>query len=247
MREGALMNDWHMMSWLDIGLRCLVSFVVLFLLARLMGKKQLAQLTFFDYVVGISIGSIAAAFAIDNEIPYAHGLIGLVLYALFPIVMSKLEMRSVKVKEWFDGTPTVLVQNGKFVESNLRKSKFNITDVLEECRMKGAFSVADVEFAVLETSGQVSVLLKSQKQPLTPDDLNISTQYKGLNAELIIDGIVIHENLRLVHLDQAWLKAALEKQNVHTFEEVLFASLGTDGKLTVDLKRETQEPLDVLE
>ncbi len=231
---------------LDIILRSIISVLVLFVLTRIMGKKQIAQLTFFDYVAGISMGSIAAELAVDKTIPYSHGIISLVIYVAFPIIMSYWSLKSLRIREWLDGVPTVIIQNGKFIEKNLRKVRFHVNDVLEECRIKGVFSISDVEFAILETSGQVSIQLKSQKQPVTPEDLNLSTQYKGISAELIIDGVIMHEHLKLVNLNEQWLISELQKHNTSP-DKVLLATLDTNGKLNIDLKNHDPKPLKVKE
>lgn len=141
----------------------------------------------------------------------------------------------------------MLFIKSKLVEKNLKKSRFNVNDVLEECRMKGAFNIADVEFTILETGGQVSIQLKSQKQPVTPEDLNISTKYKGLSADLIIDGIVMREHLKLISLNENWLKGELKKQNIDSPSQVLLASLDTNGKLHIDMKSYDPRSLEVLE
>ncbi len=241
------MNQTMIIDILDIIVRSFASFVTLFILTRLTGKKTIAQITFFDYVIGISIGSIAAAFAVDNTISYSHGFVSLIVYAIFPIAISYITMNSLKGRRLLGGTPTILVQNGNFIEKNMRKAKFHVNDVLEECRLKGIFNLADVEFAILETNGQVSVQPKSQKQPLTAEDLNIPTQYKGLSANLIIDGKILHEHLKLVNLEEKWLLDELEKQNVQHVKDVLLATLDTSGRLVVDVKNKKIVPLAVLE
>lgn len=241
------MNNNGITDIFNIAVRSLLSVTVLFILTRLMGKKQISQLSFFDYVVGISIGSIAAAFAVDNTITYLHGLVALLIYAAFPVIIANITIYSIRGRRLLGGTPTVLIQNGKLVEKNLKKSRFNVNDVLEECRMKGAFSISDVEFAILETGGQVSIQLKSQKQPITLEDLNISTKYKGLSADLIIDGAIMNEHLKLINLDENWLINELKKQNIYSPKQVLLASIDTNGTLHIDMKRHDPRPLDVLE
>jgi len=159
------MDDNFFVEALDILLRSVLSLTILFVLTRILGKKHISQLNFFDYVVGISIGSIAAAFAIDNTIDYEHGVLGLIVYSAFPLIISQLTLKSIRIRRIIDGTPTILIQNGKLIEENLKKTKFNVNDILEECRLKGIFSLADVEFAILETEGKVSIQSKSQKAP----------------------------------------------------------------------------------
>lgn len=232
---------------INISLRSIVSVCVLFALTRLMGKKQISQLSFFDYVVGITIGSIAANFAIDPKIPYEYAIASLVIYALFPIIVSFITMKTITGRRALGGTPTILIQNGKLIEKNLKKSKYNVNDILEECRMKGAFSISDVEFAILETSGQVSIQLKAEKQPLTPENMNMKVISKGLSAELIIDGKIMYEHLSFVKHDERWLLKELKNMNINSPKEVLLASLDGDGKLNVDLKNQDSDPFDVLE
>jgi len=224
-----------------------LSIVVLFLLTHVLGKKQLSQLSFFDYTVGISIGSIAAALAIDSEIPYLHGILGIVIYGIFVLIASCISRRSIRGRKFLCGVPTILIQNGKLIEQNLKKSRFHINEVLEECRNKGAFSIADVQTAILETSGQISIQLKSEKQPLTPEDMNIIPSAKGIAANLIIDGVILKKHLELVNKDGQWLERELRKQKVNSAKEVLLGSLDYDGTLHVDLKNSDPFPLDVLE
>ncbi len=220
----------------DVAVRSVVAVISLFLLARLMGKKQISQLNFFDYVVGISIGSIAASMSCDDTISYTHGLAAMAIWAAFPIIISFLSLKSLRARKLIEGKPSVLIQNGHIMERNLAKEKYNLHDLLEELRIQGVFNVADVEFAILETSGKVSTQLKSQKQPLTAEDLQIPTNYQGLSVNLIIDGKILSDMLEKVNLNEAWLYSELSKRNINSAERVLLASLDTEGKLYIDLK-----------
>ncbi|MGE5473594.1 MAG: DUF421 domain-containing protein [Ignavibacteriales bacterium] len=230
-----------LMPNIDIVLRNVSAILILFILARLMGKKQISQLNFFDYVVGISIGSIAAAFSVDRKISYFEGVISLVIWSVLSIFVAYLSLKSLKARKLLEGELRILIENGRIIEENLRKERFNINDLVEELRMKGIFNLSDVEFALLETSGRVSVKLKSQKQPVTPYDIGIPTTYQGLSTNLIIDGEIIKENLAYVKLDEAWLKSELNKKNIHSFKEVLLASLDTEGSLYISLKNKKQK------
>lgn len=220
-------------------LKSTVSVVILFILTRIMGKKQLSQLTFFDYVVGISIGSIAAAFAVDPSINYAKGITGLVVYALFPIILSLISFKNYKARKLLDGKPTILVNNGQIIEKNLKKAQLTVNDVLEECRLKNAFNLADVEFAILETSGKVSVELKSPNQPLTPKDINIQTAYNGLCLIVIIDGEILDDHLQMISKDRTWIQEELRKQNVSDFKKVFLGYIDSNNKLVVQKKNDS--------
>ena len=217
-------------------LKSIISVISLFLLAHLMGKKQISQLSFFDYVVGMSIGSIAAAFAIDSSISYYRGITSLIIYALFPVVMSYVSLKSYKARKFLDGTPTILIQNGQILERNLTHTKININDLLEECRLKNAFDISEVESAILETSGKVSLQMKSSNQTLTPKDLNLTISYKGLCTNLIIDGIILFEHLRALNKDNAWLMNELKNQNIDNSTNVLLAYLDSNNTLICYLK-----------
>lgn len=217
-------------------LKSSVAFISLFLITKLSGKKHIAKLTFFDYIVGIALGNIAGSFSLDKRINYNEGLTSTITWGLFSFAASYLSMKSIRSRRLLDSTPTVFVQNGKIIESNLKKESVNVNDFLEELRVKNVFNVADVEFAMLETDGQISVQMKSQKSPITPSDLNIPTKYQGLSANLIIDGKLMNENLKLVNLDEKWLKDELSKRNISSEKDVLLASLDTTGNLYLSIK-----------
>ena len=213
-----------------------VSIGVLFILTRMMGKKQIAQLTLFDYIIGISIGSIAAQGAIDPEVPLPVGLTGLIVFALFSIVFSLIGLKSRAGRKLLEGTPTVLIENGKIIESSLRRERININELLEECRQKDAFDIADIEFAILETSGRLSVLLKSARRPLTPEDMQIEAAYQGLCTAVIIEGRVLEKELALLRRDRAWLDGELQKQNIRDSENILLAYVDSAGGIVTHLR-----------
>ena len=214
----------------------LESVVILFIFARIMGKKQIAHLTFFDYVISISIGSISAQWAIDRDIGFAQGFTGLAIFTLFSLVLSIISAKSLIGRNLLDGTPTVLVENGKIIRKGLKKAKLNVNDLLEECRQKDAFDVADIEFAILETSGKLSVLLKPQNRPLTAGDMNIAAQAIGLCVNLIIDGKIVVKHLRDINRDEKWLFSELAKCNITDHTGVLLAYLDGEGVLRIHLK-----------
>ena len=221
---------WH------IALKSLSSIAALFVLTRLMGKKQISQFTFFDYVVGISIGAIAGAFAITDTIGYGRGMTALVVFALFPIMLSFISQQSYRGREILNGRPTVLVENGRILERNLRRSKFSVNDLLEECRLKNAYNIADVRTAVLETSGKVSIQLKPRNQPLTPKDVHLKSARNGLCTNLIIDGTVLWDHLQQLGKDDDWLYRQLRGQRVGDVDDVLLAYVDSADKLNVYTK-----------
>jgi len=217
-------------------IRSIISFFALLLFVRLMGKQQVAQLTFFDYVVGITIGSIASSLSVQvNENTFAT-LAGMGTWTTLAILLAYLGIHNVSVRKVIDGEATVVVENGKILDKNLKRIRIPTDELISELRTQGVFSMADVEFAMFEPGGKISVQKKSQKQPLTPSDVNLPTQYDGLPTNLIMDGTVLDSALQSLNLSKAWLHHQLGKQNIQNVNEVALAQLDTKGNLYVDLK-----------
>lgn len=219
---------------LVIVVRSTATFFSLLILTRVLGKRQISQLTFFDYVLGITIGSIAASMSIDPELKFTPAWVGLLLWGFWGLVLSSISLYSRKWRKVIDGEPTVVIQNGQILEANLKQLNYNVDDLLMQLRGKGAFLLSDVEFAILEPDGKLSVLKKSQAQPVTPADLQIPTAYKGLSVELITDGYIVEDNLSQLGLTSAWLREQVKKQG-HDVRDVYYAEIDTQGNLYVDL------------
>lgn len=200
-----------------------------------MGKQQMSQLTFFDYVVGITIGSIASTLSVQVNQNTTATLAGMVVWTILPILLAVLSVHNVWIRKVIEGEATIVVENGKIMEKNLRRIHLSIDDLISQLRNQSIFSLADVEFALFEPNGKLSVLKKSQKQPVTPGDLNIPTQYDGLPTVLISDGILLSDALRSLKLSNAWLKHQLFKKNIKNINEISLAQLDTKGNLYVDL------------
>jgi len=220
----------------NTAIHSIISVSALFVLTRIMGKKQIAQLTFFDYTIGISIGSISAQIAVDPSIHFSEGLVALVIFTLFTLILSYISVKSYLGRKLLDGTPIVLIENGKIIEDSLKRTKLNVNDLLEECRQKNAFNIEDIEFAILETSGRLSVLFIPSKQPLTPKDMNITVNHQGLFTNIIIDGKIIKQHLQMINQDEHWLKTQLEKQNIKNYSDILLAYVDLNGTLTIKLR-----------
>lgn len=233
----------------DVALRTVLSAVALFIMTKLMGKKQISQLSIFDYVVGITVGSIAAAMAVDQETEYADALLSLVLYVALSVLISRLSLKSYKARLFLNGAPTVLIQNGTVLRRNLCKAKLNIHDLLEECRVNGYFDINDIAFAVMETGGHISILPKSPKRPLTAEDFNLPDIPQGLCANLIVDGHIMPHVLDALHKDETWLLSRLKQQGIlpKDIDTVLLATLSANGTLTVHPKYTKETAQDVLE
>lgn len=217
----------------DILLRTVISFVVLFLLSRLIGVRQISQMTFYDYIVGITIGSIAATLTLDQEIPIYYALIAMVAYALLTVVVSRINLKSIKARRFFSGTPSILINKGTIIEKTMKQNHYNINDLLEECRQKGYFNITDIDYAIMESNGHVSILPKSTKRPVQPDDMGITPESEGLTYNLIIDGQILYDNLDSLGREKQWLLNQLKEQKVADISSVLLASADQSGNLTV--------------
>lgn len=217
-------------------IRSAIAFFILLLLVRLIGKQQVAQLTFFDYVVGITIGSIASTLSVQVNENMISTLAGLTTWTILAILLAVLSIHSVWVRKLVDGEATIVVANGKILENNLKRIRIPIDQVISELRTQGVFNITDVEFAMFEPGGKLSIQKKAQKMPVTPGDLNISTQYNGLPTNLILDGVLLQDALCSLNLSKAWLQHQLSKQHIQDLTEVSLAQLDTKGNLYVDLK-----------
>lgn len=217
-------------------IRSIISFFALIFFVRLIGKQQVAQLTFFDYVVGITIGSIASTLSVQVNENTMATLVGMGTWTILAILVAVLSMHNVWIRKVVSGEATVVIENGKILEKNLKRIRIPIDELISELRTQGVFSIADIEFAMFEPGGKISIQKKSQKQPLTPSDLNLTTQYDGLPTNLIMDGVLLIDALRSLNLTKAWLQYQLKKQNIQDIAEVSLAQLDTKGNLYVDLK-----------
>lgn len=224
-----------MTIYLQITVRAIASYFTLLILTRLMGKREISQMTFFDYCVGITIGSIAANLAIDTTMEWYNIIPALIVFAILQIVFSYVSLKSDSFRKVVDGDPNVLISNGKIMEGNMLKSRLNSSELLSLLREKNAFNLADVETAILETDGKISVQFKSDKSPVTPSDIKIKTQASGLPVLVIEEGMVNEDGLRAMKLSRAWLMSKLGEKNVYDYSKVMIAQVDSSGNLYVDL------------
>ncbi|KJS18498.1 MAG: membrane protein [Peptococcaceae bacterium BRH_c4b] len=198
---------------------------------RVMGKRQVGQLQPYELVIIILLSELAAIPIGNSGIPLAYAVIPILTLVVIHIFLSYISLKSEGARGIICGTPSVLIENGKIVEKELISLRYNINELTEQLRAKNIPNIADVEFAILETSGHLSVIPKSQKRPVVPADMNLPTNYEGLPVTLIIDGFVFDKNLSKISLNREWLQAELQKFGLSDFREVLFASIDSEGKL----------------
>lgn len=224
--------------YLKVIFQTVLAFFAILVLTRILEKEQLSQLTFYEYITGITIGSLAAGLAIDTLVSPWVILVALITFGALTYLMGYVSLKSRVARKLLEGEPTIVIQNGKIMEKNMGRLRYNVDDLLAQLREKGVFNISDVEFAVLEPNGQLSVLLKSHKKPVTREDLQVPSSYEGINSELIVDGEVIYQNLQQNNLDEAWLIGELKKQGINSPRQVMLASLDAQGNLYVDKKRD---------
>lgn len=223
-----------MPDWLEISLRTLLSLIVLFLLTKLLGKRQVSQLSFFEYITGITIGSLAAYISLDLEANWYLGIVSLAVWVLASLGIEFLQLKSKSARNWIDSKATVLIKDGKILEDNMKKERLTTDELLEQLRKRSVFKTADVEFAIMEPSGDINVLLKKEHQPLTPAHLGIKVGPEQEPQAVIMDGNIMDEPLATLGLSRQWLQTELEKTGV-TVENVYLGQVDSYGQLYVDL------------
>lgn len=220
------------MEIVKVLLTSLLSVGALFLIAKIMGHKQMSQLDFFDYISGITIGSIAAELATELEEPL-QPLIAMAVYGVAAILLSKITSLVPKTRKYINGTPTILMNNGKIYRENLKKAKLDLSEFMVMCRQQGYFNLGDIQTAVFEFNGKVSILPVSEKRPANPGDLNLSPQPEYIRTEVVMDGRMLDENLKRMGLDDKWLKKQLNAQGYKKIGDVFLAVCDENGQLTV--------------
>lgn len=222
------------MIWEFVFRTVFVYFLVLVVI-RMMGKREIGQLSPFDFVVAIIIAELAAIPLEATDIPLWHSILPLIILAALEVIVSYASLFSRGLRGFICGHPQVIIKNGFLIRQEMRKARYNLDDLMAQMRDKGIVDLEDVEFAVLETSGRLSVILKSQHRPVTPADLGIATPYEGLPTVLVMDGKVMNNNLEEVNLDENWLQKVLSERGLSS-GKVLLATLGTDGRLFINKK-----------
>lgn len=215
-----------------IGLSSL-SIIVLFILTKLMGNREMSQLSMFDYAVSITIGSIAAEMATALESNFLHPLIAMGIYALITIIISYIAQKSLPARRLINGRSMILYNNGKLYKQNFKKSKMEISEFLEECRAKGYFNIADIQTAILESNGKISILPLANKRPATPEDLNISPSQDKTLTTLILDGEILFDNIEHINKNKEWLLQELKKQGYKNEKSIFLATCDKDLNISI--------------
>lgn len=222
-------------NMVEMILRSTGAFATLLVMTRLMGKKQVSQLTYFNYVTGITIGSIAADIASESETPFWNGWISMIWWALLTIAVGFISLKFPTTRKPIDGQPTIIIKKGVLEEAFLRKSRINLDDLNMMLREKDVFSITDVDYAIMEANGKLSVLKKQNQQTPTREDLKLPDKlFKNLPTELIVDGLLVEKNLTELDLSYTWLQ---NEMSGLAPEQVFYAELQADGTLYYQKKQ----------
>lgn len=231
---------------LEVSYRAIISLVTLFLITKLLGKKQVSQLSLFDYVIGISIGNFAAEVTINLEAEWINGVVAVLIFGLVAYFVSIITMKSIVARRFFMGSPTIVIQNGKIIKESLKRVKLDINDLLEECRNNNVFDLNQINYALMEANGKLSILLKPEYLPLTPKDMKLNPEKNGLVANVIIDKKIMQENLKQMNKDDKWLLKELKTKKVK-LEDILLCTMDINDKLTIYKQKENEEIKNILE
>lgn len=208
------------------------SFAALFVLAKFIGRKQIAQLDFFEYITGITIGSIAAEMATELEEPWKP-LIAMAVYGVITMLLNIIAKKCPRMRKYLNGTPSILMDNGKLYRDNLKKAKLDLSEFMVLCRQQGYFDLTTIQTAVFEYNGKLSILPVSGSRPATPDDMKLKPQQELIFSELIMDGRIMHDNLKRMGLDITWLENQLKQRKINSERDVFLAVCDRNLKLVI--------------
>jgi uncharacterized membrane protein YcaP (DUF421 family) len=216
-------------------IRGILGFLLMFVLTRLMGKKQITQITYYDYIVGITIGSIAAELTFSTQMRLSNFVLGMIIWAFIHILISKVELKSMTFRNLMEGTSRTLIRDGQIQEKNLKKEALTVDEIMILLRKKDIFKLSDVQSAILEKNGELSVMKKSELEPLTPKDVGMVVEKEKLPSIVIIDGNLMENNLRNYGYTKQWLLEQIQKQGAKDFSNVFLAQIDSMGNVYVDL------------
>lgn len=220
------------MDILKVILTSLLSAAALFIIAKVMGHKQMSQLDFFDYITGITIGSIAAELATELEEPLKP-LIAMVVYGITAFMLSVLTGKFPRIRKFVNGTPTILMDGGKIYRNNMKKSKLDLSEFMVMCRQEGYFNLNDIQTAVFEYNGRLTVLPVSSKRPINPADIDVYPAPEYICTEVIMDGRIMDGNLKRMGLNDKWLQKQIEEQGYKDAKNIMLATCDDKHNLTV--------------
>ena len=220
------------MELLQVAITSVVSFLVLFFLAKIMGHRQIAQLSVFDYINGITIGSIAAELATELEKPL-RPLLAMVIYALLTVLLEALALKYQRLRKFISGTPSIILDNGKLYRENMKKARLDLTEFLIQCRQQGYFDLGAIQTAVYESDGRLTILPVAERRPATPEDLGVAPEKEQFFTEVIMDGRILGGNLQRMGVNETWMEKQLRAQGYHSAKEIYLGLVDGNKQLSL--------------
>lgn len=221
------------MNFFNVFFRSIFSIIALFLLTKLMGRKQISQLNMYDYVVGITIGSVAAEISTNFDTNFWDGIVVMSVYTVVSVIISFASEKSIVLRRFFIGVPIILIDRGKILEKSLKKAKFEINELLQEARVCGYYDLSEIECAIMEANGKVSFLPKSKYMPVTIKDMKLKSDKSGLVSNLVIDSKILFNNLKNIGKDEKWLLTRLSTLGYKSLDNVLLVTCDNKEKISV--------------
>lgn len=221
------------MNFFDVFFRSFFSILALFFLTKIMGRKQISQLNLYDYVVGITIGSVAAEISTNLDTHFFSGILVMVIYSVVSVLFSFLSEKSIVLRRFIIGVPYILIENGKILESSLKKAKFDINELLQEARISGYYDLSQIDYAIMEANGKVSFLPKGKYSPVTISDMKLKESKNALVSNLVIDGKIMFNNLDYIGMSEQWLLNRLASMGYKSLDEILLVTCDNKEKIVV--------------
>lgn len=235
------------MEFLVVLLTSVLSVVVLFALTKLMGNKQISQLNMFDYITGITIGSIAAEMAVNLDETFFYSFEAMIIYGILAVIITKISAKKIGARKFLVGYPILLYDNGVFYRENFKRSKIDISDFLTLCRSQGYFNLNQIQTAIIEYNGMISFLPSAKFSPPTADDLNLSPKQENLLASVIFDGHIIYDSLKSIGRNEKWLENQISAQGYKSKDEIYLGLCDRDGNLALYPINNEKKTLKILE
>lgn len=223
------------MEIIKVILTSVLSAAALFIIAKIMGHKQIAQLDVFGYITGITIGSIAAELATEPE-NVLNPLVAMIVYGAITVLLTTLTGKFQKTRKFINGTPTIIMSNDKIFRKNMKKAKIDLSEFMVMCRQEGYFDLSEIQTAIFEYNGRLTILPKSEKRPANAEDLGLTVQRASISTEVIMDGRVLSENLKRLGLDETWLSREIKRQGGKRAQDIFLALCDNNNNLSIYYK-----------
>ncbi|MCL6632324.1 MAG: DUF421 domain-containing protein [Alicyclobacillus herbarius] len=217
-------------------LRIVVLYLCVMLALRFMGKREIGQLSVFDFVVSVMIAELSTVPMEDTQVPLLQSVFCIGALVVLQILVAVLQLKSHRFRHWVEGEPTVLIEHGHIRDKEMARARYTMHDLLTQLREKGFTNVADVEFAILETSGELSVFPRAERQPLTPADAGIAAEPVGMPMPLVVDGQIVGKTLTQIGQDRSWLESELKRRGYGQIQDVMYAAIDRHGRLHIDVR-----------